>query len=158
MKLVLVIFAGLPLSTLLLGFLLAAALTVVLYILRLRRRPVPVAFLPLWETSLVERKASALRSRLQRLFSLLLSLLLVLALIFALVDPRVESEEADGRSIVVLLEVSASMGEESEVRARLELAKVRVSEWFSSLGPGDEMLLIELGARPRPLGARTGDK
>ncbi len=157
MNVFLVTFAGLSGSTLLLGFLGAAALTTLLYILRLRRRRVFVAFLALWERSLLERKASALRSRLQRLLSLLISLLIVAALVLALGDPRPDDEEKDGRSIAVLLDVSASMGEKQGEKTRLELARERVTKWLSSLGPGDEMLLIELGARPRPFLSATGD-
>ncbi len=158
MKVVLVTFAGLPLTTLLWGFLGAATLTTLLYILRLRRRQVHVAFLALWEKSLLERKASALRSRLQRLLSLLISLLIVAALILSLGDPRSDDEEEGGRSIAVLLDVSASMGEPSAEGTRLDLARKRVEKWLESLGPGDEMLLVELGARPRPLTAKTRDE
>lgn len=158
MKLFLLTFAGLPAATLFLGFLGAAAITTLLYILRLRRRRVRVAFLALWERSLVERKASALRSRLQRLLSLLISLLIVAALILALGDPRSDDEEEEGRSIAVLLDVSASMGEASDKGTRLDAAREKVVTWLTSLGPGDEMLLIELGARPRPFAPATGDE
>lgn len=150
-------FVGLSATTLLFGFLAAAAVTTLLYILRLRRRRVGVAFLALWERSLVERKASELRSRLQRILSLLLSLLIVGALVLALGDPRWDGEEDEGRSVAVLLDVSASMGEVSENGTRLDTARERVMTWLPSLGPGDEMLLIELGARPRPLAPATGD-
>lgn len=157
MTIFLLTFAGLPATTLVLGFLAAAAVTTVLYILRLRRRRVGVAFLELWERSLIERKASQLRSRLQRILSLLLSLVIVGALVLALGDPRSEDEEEEGRSIAVLLDVSASMGEPSEQGTRLDAARQRVKKWLPTLGPGDEMLLIELGARPRPLAPATGD-
>lgn len=157
MSLFLLTFAGLSATTLLLGFFGAAAVTTLLYILRLRRRRVWVAFLALWERSLVERKASALRSRLQRLLSLLISLLIVLALVLALGDPRPDEEQEEGRSIAVLLDVSASMGEASGKGTRLDAARERVKAWLPSLGPGDEMLLIELGARPRPFAPATGD-
>lgn len=157
MKLFLLTFAGFPVATLLLGFLGAAAVTTLLYILRLRRRRVGVAFLALWERSLAPRKASALRSRLQRLLSLLISLLIVGALILALGDPRLNDEENEGRSIAVLLDVSASMGETSGEGTRLDAAREKVKTWLSALGPGDEMLLIELGARPRPFAPATGD-
>jgi len=57
---------GLPLGTLLAIFGGAAALTVVRYILRLRRRPVAVPFAPLWHSVLGDRDASRLFSRLRR--------------------------------------------------------------------------------------------
>jgi hypothetical protein len=133
-------------------------LTIGLYLLKLRRRRVEVPFLPLWESLLIQRKASALRSRLQRLFSLLLSLLLVGALVFALGDPRREEESKSGRSLVVLVDVSASMGQKEEELSRLSVARKRVEEWLLSLGTADQMLLVEMGARPRPMEAFTNDR
>lgn len=152
------VFAGLPLATLLGLFAIFGLLTLGLYLLKLRRRRVEVPFLPLWESFLVERKASALRSQLQRLFSLILSLLLVLALVLALGDPREERQSEGGRSLLVLIDVSASMGQKEGDRTRLALAKERAEQWFSSLGQGDRLLLVELGARPRPVEAFTSEK
>lgn len=148
-------FFGLPLPTLLWAFAAVSAVVVGLYILRLRRRRVAVAFLPLWEKSLVERKASALRSRLQRLLSLLISLLLVGALILALGDPRPEDEQERGGVLAVLIDVSASMATVENDESRMERARSFVEERIESLGPGDRMLLVEMGARPRPLEAAT---
>lgn len=151
MKLLLLSFVGLPLATLLWAGLFAFLLTVGLYILRLRRRRTRVAFLPLWENSLEERKASALRSRLQRLISLLISLLLVAALLFALGDPRSSAEEEEAKTIAILLDVSASMATPEGESTRLKKAIEVVEDRISALGGGDRMLLIEMGARPRPL-------
>lgn len=151
-------FLGLPLSTLLWGFLGAGLVTILLYILRLRRRRVRVAFLALWEKSLVERKASALRSRLQRLISLLISLLLVGALIFALGDPRPDAEGRKGKTTAIVLDVSASMQTREGGQTRLEEAKERIEERIDSLGSADQMLLIEMGAQPRPIESLTGDR
>lgn len=78
------------LSPQVLGFALAAAgvATVALYLLRLRRRPLLVPFIQLWETLILDKKAAALKSQLKRLLSLLLSLLLVFLLVLAFSDPR----------------------------------------------------------------------
>lgn len=146
----------------------ALALTVGLYLLKLRRRKVQVPFLDLWESLLLDRKASAWRTRLQRFLSLLLSLLLVGALIFAFADPRPESEKKR-RSLVILLDVSASMAslaepleaqksKTAEARTRLAAAKAEIKSWLPSFRGGDEVLLVEMGARPRPLAAFTGDE
>lgn len=152
------VFTGLPAASLWALFALAGAVTVGLYLLKLRRRRVEVPFLPLWESLLVERKASALRSRLQRWFSLLLSLLLVAALVMALGEPKQESEVRQGRSLVVLIDVSASMGQMEDGKTRLSIAKERVKKWFLSLADGDQLLLVEMGADPRPLLAFSADR
>lgn len=149
------------LSPQVLGFALAAAgvVTVALYLLRLRRRPLLVPFIQLWETLILDKKAAALRSQLKRLLSLLLSLLLVFLLVLAFADPRSPSEKR-GRHLVVLIDAGLSMsgGNKAGEPTCLSVAHERVEHWFSSLGPGDEMLLVEMGARPRPLDSFTSDR
>lgn len=137
----------------------AAAVTVALYLLRLRRRPLLVPFIQLWESLILDKKAAALRSQLKRLLSLLLSLLLVFLLILAFADPRSPSEQR-GRHLVVLLDAGITMSDPGAAgdRSCLSVAQKRVESWFSSLGPGDEMLLVELGALPRPLDSFTSDR
>ena len=61
-----------------------AAFVVVMYILRLRRRPVAVPFAPLWRRVLRDKEATSLISRLKRWLSLLLQLAILGALLFAL--------------------------------------------------------------------------
>src|SRR5262249_58163689 len=82
---------------------------VVLYILKLRRRPVPIPFSPLWSRILKDKDATSLFSRLKRLLSLLLQLALLLLLVLALGDPRTAIEAVEGRNLVVLVDTSASM-------------------------------------------------
>src|SRR4051794_41623355 len=82
------ILAGLPFTTLLAIFGAAAAFATALYILKLRRRTVPVPFSKLWEKILRDKEATSLFSRLKRLLSLLVQLALLALLAFALGDPR----------------------------------------------------------------------
>ncbi len=153
----LVSFAGLSGSALL-GALGAAAVVVAgLYVLQLRRRKRVVPFLEIWQRLLRRRKATAWRSRLQRLLSFLISLLIIFSLILALSDPHAEDEKLGGRSFVVIVDVSASMAESVDGKSRLARSQERVQSWFKNLGPGDEVLLVEWGARPRPLDAFSGD-
>ncbi len=147
-------FPGLSESALLSSLLGAALLTTALYFLRLRRRPVLVAFLPLFESLLLDSKATAWRSRLQRFMSLLLSLLLVAALIFALADPAPTTDQR-GRHVVVLLDVGASMAQQEHGVTRLAEAKKRIRSWLKSFVGGDQMLLVEMGVRPRPVAPFT---
>jgi len=143
-----------------LGAALAAAglITFVLYLLRLRRAVTVVPFISVWEALILDKKAAALRTSLRRWLSFLLSLLLVGALILALSDPR-SPRERRGRHLVVLLDVGEHMAEKSAAGTScLDVAKQRVQSWLASLGPGDQMLLVQVGARPRPLEAFTGDR
>ncbi len=147
-------FALVDTSTLFIALGVAALLTTALYLLRLKRRPQVVPFIELWQTLLLDKKAAALRSQLKRLISLLLSLLLVALLVLAFADPRSPGERR-GRHLVVLIDAGLSMSR-GEGRC-LESAKGKVHSWFESLGSGDEMLLVEMGARPRPLDAFSSE-
>src|SRR5438132_13556514 len=97
-------FLGLSTAQLLTIFGVAGGAIVVLYILKLRRRRVPVPFSRLWERVLVDRPTSSLFSQLKRILSLLLQLALLALMVFALADPRVRAPSTTGRNLVVLLD------------------------------------------------------
>lgn len=118
--------AGLPLSTVLGVFGVAAACTVVLYILKLRRRPVAVVFSPIWQRVLGARESSRLFSQLKRWLSLILQLVLLALLALALGDPRLAARAAETRHVVVLVDGSASM-QASDVPAGVSAPPVRRS-------------------------------
>ncbi|HEX5101872.1 MAG TPA: VWA domain-containing protein [Polyangiaceae bacterium] len=142
---------GLPLGTLLAIFGGAAAFTVVLYVLRLRRRPVAVPFAPLWHSVLGDRDASRLFSRLRRWLSLLLQLVLLALLAFALGDPRPTGSLGSGRNVVLLIDASASMQATDEKPTRLEAAKAKARELVQGLGGSDRALVVQMGDVPVPL-------
>ncbi|MCC6528459.1 MAG: VWA domain-containing protein [Polyangiaceae bacterium] len=85
------------------------AAVVLLYILKLRRRPIAVPFSRLWEAVLKDKESTSLFSHLKRLLSLLLQLALLALLLLALGDPRKKVQKSEGRTLVVLLDASASM-------------------------------------------------
>ncbi len=151
------VFAGLPLGTLLAigaGF---AALTVVLYVLKLRRRPVPVPFTRLWQEVLAQKQSSSLFSQLKRWLSLLLQLLIVAALVLALGDPKPAGHRTEGRTFVVLLDSSASMSATDEKPTRFAVAKDKLNSLIEGLASVDRMLIVSMGATPRPLTTLTDD-
>lgn len=149
--------AGLPLTTLL-GILgAAAALTIVFYILKLRRRPVAVPFSPLWDAVLRDKESSRLFSQLKRWLSLLLQLLLLLALVLALGDPRPTAALAEGRSVVVLIDASASMKATDVKPSRLALAKDEARKLVRGLSGSDRALVVQMGPVPLPLSTLTSD-
>jgi Ca-activated chloride channel homolog len=151
-------FVGLPLSALLGIGLGAALLTVALYILKLRRRQVAVPFSPIWQRVLRDKEASQLFSRLRNLLSLLLQLVLLLAIVLALGDPRATAGVREGRSLVVLVDTSASMQATDETPTRLETAKAKVMELVQGLGMADRMLVAKMDARTVPVTTMTSDQ
>src|SRR5438128_12663641 len=117
------IFAGLPFAQLAAIFGAAAALVVVFYILKLRRRAVAVPFSPRWQRILRDKEATSLFSKLKRLLSLLLQLALLALLVLALGDPRAAATLFKGRTLVVLVDASASMQATDGAPTRLASAK-----------------------------------
>lgn len=150
--------AGLPLNYLLQVGALAGAAVVVFYILKLKRRPVPVPFAPLWQRILRDKEATTLFSQLKRLLSLLLQLIILALILLAMGDPRTAVNKADGRHVVVLLDASASMKATDVGPSRVERAKDHVRTMIRGLGAGDRMLLAQMDAALTPLTTLTGEQ
>jgi hypothetical protein len=152
-----VIFAGLPLAELVAIFAAVGVGVAVLYVLKLRRRVVAVPFSPLWERILRDKEATTLFSKLKRILSLLLQLALLALLVLALGDPRAAESLIKGRTVVVLVDASASMQATDVAPTRLGLAKDEVKKMIRGLGGADRMLIAQMDAMVTPLGPMTGD-
>lgn len=151
------IFAGLTLAQLAAVFGAVGFGVTVLYILKLRRRVVAVPFSPLWERILRDKEATSLFSKLKRLMSLLLQLALLALLVLALGDPRAAESLLKGRSVVVLVDASASMQATDVSPSRLSVARDEVKKIIRGLGGADRMLVAQMDAMVTPLGPMTGD-
>jgi Ca-activated chloride channel family protein len=152
-----VIFAGLPLAALAAIFGAVGFGVAVLYVLKLRRRVVAVPFSPLWERIVRDKEATTLFSKLKRLLSLFLQLMLLALLVLALGDPRAAEALIKGRTIVVLVDASASMQATDVAPNRLGVAKDEVKKMIRGLGGSDRMLVAQMDAMVTPLGPMTSD-
>jgi hypothetical protein len=152
-----VIFAGLTLAQLATIFGAVGFGVTVLYILKLRRRVVAVPFSPLWERILRDKEATSLFSKLKRMLSLLLQLALLALLVLALGDPRAAESLLQGRTVVVLVDASASMQATDVAPSRLAAARDEVKKIVRGLGGADRMLVAQMDAMVTPLGPMTGD-
>ena len=150
-------FAGLPLAQLLMLAGGAATITVLLYILKLRRRPVPVPFARIWDAVFRDRQATELFSKLRRLLSLLFQLALLALLVLALAEPKPKASQLDGRHLVVLVDGSASMKAIDVKPSRIEAAKIEVRRLVRGLGSADRALIVEMGSLPSPLSTMSSD-
>lgn len=148
---------GLPLSTLAAVFGGVGAGLVALYLLKLRRRRVPVPFVPLWARVLDARPAARLFDRLKRLVSLLVQLTLLALMVGALGDPRLRGASARGRALVVLLDGSASMKATDLPGGRARAAREAALRLIRGLGPADRMLLAQMDAQVTALCPLTDD-
>ncbi len=148
---------GLPLQQLAMVFGAAGVAVVALYLLKLRRRRVAVPSTALWIRVLDARPASSLFEKLKRLLSLLLQLLILAMLVFALGDPRVKGAARAGRSLVVLLDGSASMKATDVPGTRARAAREAVRRLVREMGPADQMLLAQMDSEVTTLSPMTDD-
>jgi hypothetical protein len=149
---------GLPLGTLLGIFGAGAALIVVFYILKLRRRAVPVPFSRIWDNVLKDKQATELFSKLRRVLSLLLQLALLALLVLALGDPKPKEDLREGRHLVLLLDASASMKAIDVKPTRLAAAKVEAEKIVRGLGASDRAIVVQMGSVPTPRSSMSGDR
>lgn len=122
---------------------------VVLYLVRLRRRRVVVSFAPLWLPAAGPRRTTSWARRLRDLVSLLLALVLLGLVLLAAVDPRPAAADRAGRSLVVLIDRSASMSArdgQGTARTRLDAARARATEIVDGLAAADRALVASFAA------------
>lgn len=132
-----------------LGFLLAGLSVpiVAMYFLRIRRKRVRVPSLMLWHALQKSEQLASPFDRFRRHLLLFLQLLLLALLVLALTRPYLQTEASAYRSVVLVVDTSASMGATDERPTRLAAAVAKASEVLGDLGPSDEAMLIEAGAR-----------
>jgi Ca-activated chloride channel homolog len=150
--------SGLPIGTLLGIFGAAGALVVAFYILKLRRRAVPVPFSRIWDTVLRDKQATELFSKLRRLLSLLLQLALLALLVLALGDPKPKEDLREGRHLVLLVDASASMKAVDVKPNRLAAAKAEAEKLVRGLGASDRAIVVQMGSVPTPRSSMSGDQ
>ncbi len=132
---------------------------VALWILKLRRRDVEVSSLYLWRVLLQENQANAPFQKLRRSLLLVLQLLLAFLLIFALARPFVYAHAAPGRTIILILDTSASMNATDVAPSRLAAAKQAADDYVNrEMGPNDVATVIAAAERPTPLVGFTTDR
>src|SRR5262245_18691500 len=137
-----------------------AALTVVAYILKMRRRRHEVPFSKLWQRVLAEKESSTLWKRLRRLISLAVQLAFLALLLGAALDPKVGSAEAAGRNLVLIVDASASMKAEDEGEGkppRIERAKAKARDILSGLGGADVAMVLRMDGQATALSRFESD-
>ncbi|MFK5920688.1 MAG: BatA and WFA domain-containing protein [Verrucomicrobiota bacterium] len=129
---------------------------IVLYFFRRRSKTVAVSTLVFFKTLAREHQESAWLRRMKKLLSLLLTLLMLTAAILALVRVVFSPSVDDIRSVVILLDRSASMAAvDSEGRSRMELAKKEIRARLDGLPEVIGVSLITFDSRPEVVLPRT---
>ncbi|HYB71037.1 MAG TPA: BatA and WFA domain-containing protein, partial [Candidatus Bathyarchaeia archaeon] len=122
-----------------------------LYFLKVRRRPMPVSSLMLWEPALRDREASTFFQRLQRDPLLILQILALLALTVALARPTVSVMGQGAKRVAIVLDSSASMKATDVSPSRFVQAQRAALGLVGRLGEGAEVMVIEAGVQPKVL-------
>jgi hypothetical protein len=125
------------------SFLAIVPVIVLLYLLKVERRPATVSTLLFWQRILIESRRRSLFQKLRRLLSLLLHLLIFMLLLLALARPDFTRFLKDGSSTVLILDTRARMQAiEPDGDSRFEKAKRLASTFAGRIGTHNQMTLL----------------
>ncbi len=134
-----------------LGLFLLSIPIVIFYMLRLKRQPMKVSSLLLWQRVLQDQQANAPWQKLRRNLLLLLQLLLLALIALALARPyRLVEAKVQG-NVIILLDASASMQATDISPSRFEAAKTEALSLIRALNPNDTVSLILVADTATPL-------
>ena len=140
-------------------FLAGVPVIVLLYLLKLKRRPVAVSTLLFWQRVMQENRQRALFQKLRNLFSLLLHLLIFLLIVAALAKPALDRRVREGASLVLIVDTRARMqAVESGTETRFTRALTEARKFAREAGPGRQLALLTAGASPNVIVPFTSDE
>jgi len=120
-------------------------LIILLYFLRLKRKPLSIASTYLWKKSTEDLHVNRLMQWLRRNVLLLLQLLAILLMLYAVLGPRTLGALSAGKPYILLLDNSCSMNATDVAdgfAVRLDWAKAEALKAIDSANEGDPGLLI----------------
>ena len=132
---------------------------VLLYFLKLKRRPVVVPSTYLWMRTIEDLHVNSIWQRLRRSLLLFLQLLLIALIIAALFNPWRRGAATAGQRVVYLIDTSASMQASDVEPTRFEKARRELARRIRrTMGSGDRAMLIQFSNQARVVQNYTGDK
>ena len=139
-------------------FLAGVPVIVLLYLLKVKRRPITVSTLLFWQRVMQENRQRALFQKLRNLFSLLLHLLIFLLIAAALAKPALDRLMRDGASVVLIVDTRARMqAVENGTQTRFDRALAEARKYVREAGPGRQLALLSAGATPNVIVPFTTD-
>jgi len=115
---------------------------VLLYFLRLKRRPMAVASTYLWKKSVEDLHVNRLMQWMRRNVLLLLQLLCILLVIYAVLGLRTQGALTGGRHYIILIDNSASMAATDVAPTRLDWARAEAIKLIDAAHDGDSGMVI----------------
>ncbi len=117
-------------------------LLVLLYFLKLKRKPLAVPSTFLWKKSIEDLHVNALFQWLRQNVLLLLQLLAILAMIYGLLAPRFHASKGTGKHYILMIDNSASMSATDVDGGRLERAKLEALKEIDAATDEDNGMII----------------
>jgi len=135
---------------------LLAIIPVVLYLFRRKSKRIDVSTMVFFKSLAREHQESAWLRRLKKLLSFLLTLAILLGVVFALSRVVFSPRADDMRTVVMLLDRSASMAvADGEGNSRLDLAKAELKNRLDGIPEDVGVALIAYDRRPEIVQPRT---
>jgi hypothetical protein len=143
---------------LMLMFLLIPLTIVLLYFLKLKRKPLQVPSTFLWRKTIEDLHVNSLFQWLRENVLLLLQLLVVVLLLIALLNPRSEGSTVGGQHYILMIDNSASMAATDVKPSRLEWARQEALKVIDAATEDSVGMVIVFNSRATTLRAYTSNK
>lgn len=121
-------------------------LIVLLYFLRLKRKPITVSSTFLWKKSIEDLHVNRLMQWIRQNILMLLQVLAALVLVYAVLGPRMYGRLLGGRHYIILIDHSASMAATDVAPTRLDWAKAEAIKEIDAATDSDTGMVIAFGA------------
>jgi hypothetical protein len=131
---------------------------VLLYFLKLKRKPLSVPSTFLWRKSIEDLHVNALFQWLRQNLLLLLQLLVILVLIYSLMDFRVHGYSKEGKHYILMIDNSASMGATDISPSRLHWAKQEALKEIDASTDNDFGMVIVFNSSAEILQSYTNNR
>jgi hypothetical protein len=133
-------------------------LLILLYFLKLKRKPLQVPSTFLWRKSIEDLHVNSLFQWLRDNVLLLVQLLTLLLILFGILAVQVHGSTSSGMHYILLIDNSASMAVADEEPSRLEEAKKQALREIDAHAEGDSGMVIAFNSRASILQPYTSDR
>jgi hypothetical protein len=129
-----------------------------LYFLKLKRKPIQVPSTFLWKKSIEDVHVNTLFQWLRRNVLLVLQVLAVLFLIYSVLGLRIHGQVSQGRHYILMIDNSASMSATDVAPNRLESARQEALKEIDAAGDNDFGMVIVFNSKATTLQAYTNNR
>lgn len=145
-----------PVWTILL--LLVPPLIILLYFLKLKRKPLQVPSTFLWKKSIEDLHVNSLFQWIRQNILLLLQLLVLIVFLYSLLGFRYHGSAYRGRHYILVIDNSASMSAQDVTPSRLDWAKQEALKEIDAAGDGDFGMVIVFNSKATTLQGYTNNR